>query len=827
MRSRVIQAALLLAATTLSPAAGMAKPASAPAKGQIRIDRDTYGVPHIYAASEPALYYGLGHAIAQDRLFQLEMMRRSVWGEVAEVLGASFVDFDRETRRRSYTRAEVVARLARLSPGQRALFQAYAAGINAFINQAEQTGKLPEAFAANGFAPKPWTAEDLAQIFIGNVAVRFTDRTQELENAQLRDSLMAQFGAQRGAALFDDMVPLDEDPGAFTSIAAGDWQGKSLRALSVVGDPRGGTVQARASASAPGNFADAAGALARVDHMLGASMQRLALNDHGGSNVWLVGKDKSASGAPMLMGGPQMGFTRPGFLYEAGLHGAGVDIVGSTPIGFIPIFFGHNGTAAWSSTVGKGDAVDTFVEHLDPQDPTRYFYKGEWRAMALRHETIRVKGGTSIEATFARTVHGPVLQVDEARHLAYSRARAWEGHELETEMAWAASTHAKTFAAFRAAALHSAISINWWYADKAGNIGWIYPGRFPLRQPDQDPRLPSDGTGASDWRGFLDPAQQPWRLNPSRGYFTNWNQQPVKGWYFPDTGWGSVERVKLLQDFMDSHAHVSAADMEGLNHLASTTSQTAGLFLPGLLAAIDQAGSNKADSGGERLAQARDLLAAWDHHRTDADGDGRYDSAGMTIFEAWLSAMTARVFAPAVVGAKASAMLAYKRQDTYDIGRGPKLLGRVLAGAKASLPVEADYLGGKSAAQVSVEVLNSVLAQLVAERGPAMESWLDPVLESRFTVANAHAVPQGSQETITVPLAERGTENHLVELRADGAVGRNVVAPGQAESGDRHQTDQIGLFRDYRYKPMLFTPAQVAAASTGVELLADPYARRR
>lgn len=796
---------MLIGATMLAGVSAHAAPKPAVQEGII-IERDHYGVPHIHAQSRPALYYGLGYAIGQDRLFQMEMMRRSVWGEVAEILGPSFVDFDRETRQRGYTRAEVTARLAALKPAERALFRAYADGLNAWIAK----GSLPSQFAALGFAPKPWTAEDLAQIFIGNVAVRFTDKTQELDNAAMLDQLTSQFGAARARAMFDDLVPLEEDPEAVTSLAAGDWTGKSLRARSVVGQPH-------VAAGGPGVAAAAEG-VGKADTMLGARMASLALNDHGGSNVWVVGKDKSATGYPMLMGGPQMGFTMPGFLYEAGLHGGGMDVVGTTPIGFIPIFFGHNGNTAWSSTVGRGDAVDSFVEQLDPADPTRYFHKGQWKRMQARTETIRVKGAPPVTATFYRTVHGPVLQVDAQNHRAYARARAWEGHELDTEMAWFDSTLAQDFDQFHKAALRSAISINWWYADRKGNIGMVYPGRFPIRGADQDPRLPSDGTGASDWRGFLPSSQQPYRLNPSRGFFTNWNQQPIKGWYFPDTGWSSVERARLLQNFVESHDRLSAADMEKLVEVASTMSQTADFFIPGLIAAIGQQAP-----GDPQLQQARDLLAGWDRRRIDADGDGRYDSPALVIYDAWLAAMTARLFAPEVVGPSLSKSLGYKRSDTYDIGRGPKLLARILAGKTASLPVKADYLGGRDATSVQVETLRLVLAKLAAARGADMARWSDPILTTQFATANAHNVPQGSREPVIVPLAERGTQNHLIELRPTGAVGRNVVAPGQAEEGAQHVLDQVGLFREFQYKPMLFSDREIAQNAENKEILNDPY----
>ncbi|KAK0360226.1 hypothetical protein LTR94_028119, partial [Friedmanniomyces endolithicus] len=277
-------------------------------------------------------------------------------------------------------------------------------------------------------------------------------------------------------------------------------------------------------------------------------------------------------------------------------------------------------------------------------------------------------------------------------------------------------------------------------------------------------------------------------------------------------------RARLLQNFVESHDRLSAADMEKLVEVASTMSQTADFFIPGLIAAIGQQAP-----GDPQLQQARDLLAGWDRRRIDADGDGRYDSPALVIYDAWLAAMTARLFAPEVVGPSLSKSLGYKRSDTYDIGRGPKLLARILAGKTASLPVKADYLGGRDATSVQVETLRLVLAKLAAARGADMARWSDPILTTQFATANAHNVPQGSREPVIVPLAERGTQNHLIELRPTGAVGRNVVAPGQAEEGAQHVLDQVGLFREFQYKPMLFSDREIAQNAENKEILNDPY----
>ena len=106
-----------------------------------------------------------------------------------------------------------------------------------------------------------------------------------------------------------------------------------------------------------------------------------------------------------------------------------------------------------------------------------------------------------------------------------------------------------------------------------------------------------------------------------------------------------------------------------------------------------------------------------------------------------------------------------------------------------------------------------------------MARWTDPILTTQFATANAHNVPQGASGPVIVPLAERGTQNHLVELRPTGAVGRNVVAPGQAEEGAHHVLDQVGLFRDFQYKPMPFFDREIAQSAENTEILDDPYRR--
>ena len=216
-----------------------------------------------------------------------------------------------------------------------------------------------------------------------------------------------------------------------------------------------------------------------------------------GSYGWVIGKRRTLNGSAILLGGPQMGFYSPGYLHEVGLHGAGFDVVGSTPIGHLPVLFGHNASAAWSATAGNGDTIDLFVETLDPKDPTRYRFKGEWRAMEAREEVFKVKG--------ARGRQGDVLP-DRPRpgRNPWTRrtasptpaAAATRGLEMESMAGWIDKHPRRDLSRPswpRRDATRSAS--RWLYADGSGNIGFAFCGRYPIRHPDQDRRLPDPRDG--------------------------------------------------------------------------------------------------------------------------------------------------------------------------------------------------------------------------------------------------------------------------------------------------------------------------------------------
>ncbi|MEO0998822.1 MAG: penicillin acylase family protein, partial [Pseudomonadota bacterium] len=357
------------------------EPQPGPGERTVRIVRDGYGVAHVYADDRYGLYFGYGHAIAQDRLAQMEMARRSTQGRVAEVLGGAYVEFDRNTRT-LFSPASIRRQLDALAPDERAVFDGYAAGINRRLAamRANPDELMPAQFDEWGFEPGDWSAYDVAMIFVGTMNNRYGDFNTERENAAILAELTRLHGAAPGKALFDLLNPRFTD-NAPTTIPKADWSRPAYDSL-----------KSRSS----------------VHGLAAAGPQPVAPERPGGfSNVWLIGKSKARDADAILLNGPQFGWFNPAYVYSIGLHGAGIDVAGNTPFGYPVIMFGHNRRIGWGSTWGASDIVDLFVLELDPDDHGRYRYRGDTLAFEKRTETIGVRGGEPVTFVARRSIHGP------------------------------------------------------------------------------------------------------------------------------------------------------------------------------------------------------------------------------------------------------------------------------------------------------------------------------------------------------------------------------------------------------------------------------------
>ncbi len=828
-------------------AGGSATSAAAahPSRGQVTIRRDEYGMPHVYASTVYGLFYGYGHAVAQDRLFQMEMARRSTQGRVAEVLGEPMVAFDKSIRG-NFSPERIQRQLAALPASDRQILDGYAAGMNAWIAEvrANPATLMPKEFNDLQFQPSDWTAYDVAMVFVGTMANRFSDANSEIDNLALLTALKDLHGDERAMQIFNQLrwmtdrrapvtVPEEEGvyrpdaeaPPARLSYALPRYDGTPPMLERVARDPQTRGVLDEAPAATR----------ARLLAQFAESGQPGIAGFPTTSNIWIVGRDHAKDARAILLNGPQFGWWNPAYTYGIGLHGAGFDVVGNTPFAYPSILFGHNAHVTWGSTAGFGDDVDIYAEKLDPADRTRYFHGGVWKTMEKRTEFIQVKGAAPVAMDVYRTVHGIVTRFDDKQHVAYAKARAWEGYELQSLMAWTRKAQSRNWGEWKQQAARHALTINWYYADDRGNIGYAHTGFYPRRKPGHDPRLPAPGTGEMDWDGVLPFATNPQVYNPRQGFIANWNNQPMRG--YPSTDlfaivWGQADRYAEIETRLKAMTadggKVDAQQMWDLIRTTSYADVNRRHFLPFLQRAV--AGLPADDARASLVAG----LASWDGMGTSGKQPGYYDNIGPAVLDAWLRAMLKRTLADEMpadffkwYSATGYPTQAAPATGSINLTVGVKVLFNALAGRDAGVPQQYDFFNGQRPEAVTLAALDDALAALRKAYGPDPAAWRVPAPPMVFAPKNFLGVPQADDKAVLrFPATQnRGTENNMTVFDGKGVRAVDVVAPGQsgfvAPDGtpSAHTRDQFDLYTGFGSKRVWFTDAEVRANARSVEML--------
>ncbi len=799
-------------ATSPMPSTPPATTAGTGAAGSsLTIRRDSYGVPHVYANDVRGLFHGYGYVVAEDRLFQMEMARRSVLGTVSEVMGPAYLALDR-TSRSAFVPASIQAQMARLGPDDRAIFDGYAAGFNARVNEvlADKGTLLPREFIDAGFEPRAdWTGYDVAMIWIGTMANRYSNTSSEVANLRLLKQLQQARGDVAGRQLFDQIRWI-EDPLAPTTVPRTGASGRPLadaQPAATPGDPLAHLAPVSPELLVARSEADAArrGAAQPWERPVA-------------SNLWIAGPQKTTDGSTVLVNGPQFNWFNPSYVFGIGLHGAGYDVTGNTPFAYPVVLFGTNGRIAWGSTAGPLDVNDMYQEKLDPADPHRYLFNGAMRPMTRRTETIRVKGQPDQRLDLYATVHGTVTDFDLPNGTAYSMKRSWDGHELESMLGWIHSMQAGTWDEWLKQASRVATTINWYYADAKGNIGYVSPGRLPIRPPAQDIRLPALGDGTMEWQGIRPFGEDPRVLNPAQGYVVNWNNQSAPGAVSDGGNYGAADRVNELIARLQGKPRLAPEELWGLVRTSAYADTNARYLVPFV---FDATRGLPASDPARRAAQ---LFADWNGLNDDPQARGTYQSPATTLMMTWLPILYQRVLAddlpPEVFAAYAGAGYAGSPQvASIRPGNGTKLVYNALLGPKAGVPQTHDFFNGEDPGAVLRATLAQAMAQLTARFGSDTRTWLTPVTPHAFLTSNFMGAPQaGADELLKLPsFMNRGTQNDKIVFGAGGGVSMCTAAPpGQsgfvAPDGRKapHYGDQMALFRDFGCKDEWLTPAQLA-----------------
>ncbi|MDM0026258.1 penicillin acylase family protein [Variovorax saccharolyticus] len=782
---------------------------------KLTIKRDTYGTPHVYADNTHDLFYGFGYAVAEDRLYQLEMAKRSGNGTVAAVLGPRYAATDIATRS-GIDPASVRRQLDALSAEDRAMFDGYAKGVNARIREvlANKAELLPREFVDAGFEPGSWSSEDVALVWIGLILNRFFGGSAEVANLALLNQLKAEKGASAGQSIYDQMRWL-EDPAAPTII------------------PRPGAVaSARQGSEATG---DARLALRPISQSGAASHRALQVATLGlaatenmptASNAWVLGPSRSADGTAILYNGPQQGFNNPSFVTAIGLHGAGYDLTGMTPIGLLPVLFGTNGTIAWGSTVGSLDTNDTYQEQLNPANRYEYRFKGRFIPMEKRTESIKVKGEADRSFDVYSTVHGFVQTWDLANQTAYSAKRSWEGVEVETMLGWGKAAQARNWNQFMAQAARVSASITWFYADVDGNIGAAGLGALPVRPAQQNIQFPALGDGSMEWQGRRPFSENPKAYNPAQGYFVSWNNQIAAGLRADGANFSAVDRVNELGVQLAGPAKFTPEQAWSIAGNAAVADLNARYFVPYIKAATASLPAS------DPVRKAADALVAWDMRLQDTNKDGQYDGPGVTILQAWLKAMTVAVLKDDLPAGVFNSLvdlgyapLAGGAPGSLQPARASKLLFNALQGASSGVPQRYDFLNGQTPDSVVRAALSTAVAELTSTYGADPAKWVTPSARHRFSKTNAIGVPWAAEDQETPLYQNRGTAGFRVVLRKDAIEMCSLMAPGQsgfvsASLGrTRHYDDQLPLFETNSCKQDAVGRAQVDARAKATRTL--------
>ena len=367
------------------------------------------------------------------------------------------------------------------------------------------------------------------------------------------------------------------------------------------------------------------------------------------SNFLMVGAKRSTNHHPLFVAGPQIGYYYPGLTLEMDLHGPGIDARGAAmPGGPGDILIGRGPDFAWSLTSAGSDTNDQFVETLCGGSDTKYLYKGKCRSMG-RIDIGAIAGQGEI--VYHTTVHGPVqgYATVGGRRVAIAFDRSSRGRDILWQIMFARLSQGKVTgpSSFYRAAGTSPFTFNVGYADDK-HIAAYSAGRLPIRDPRVDPRLPTVGTGAYDWKGFLPVNAHPHQADPASGELVNWNNKPAPGFGSSDSEWGygSVHRVRLLlAGLAKRRTHDLASVTSAMNAAATQDLRAAGTFLPAL-AGILQSGP----APSPRDAQMLQLLLDWraaGASRLDRDLDGKMDAgAAPAIMDAVYPAVADAVLSP-------------------------------------------------------------------------------------------------------------------------------------------------------------------------------------
>lgn len=554
---------------------------------------DKWAIPHIYAKHDRDAYFALGYLHAQDRLFQMEMLRRLARGELSEILGTDTLKFDKIFRTlgvRQIAQASL-EKVDRNSPGFRDL-EGYVEGINHFIRE----GGTPVEFDILGIPKRPF---DLVDPFCisGYMAFSFV-------KALTTDPMLTYVGLTLGVEYLLDLDP-DFDPAAIESSRAhadqlmrGAW--KLAESWETIRQPFG-------------------------------------LFD--GSNAWVIAGSRTRSGKPILANDPHINFSAPSVWFEAYLNTPSLSLYGHHIAGVPIALLGNNEYHAWGLTMLQNDGMDFFREKLNPDNPDQVWFQDHWETFSKRTELIKIKGSDDLVWEVQSTRHGPIVnEVVEGFQQYDDPISAWWDYASEENNVFMgfydlARSHGMIEAEKAVSKIHSP-GLNVVYANADGDIAWWTAARFPIHAPGTYSTILLDGSsGKDEFLGFYPFSSNPSQKNPSKGFIASANQDTFVNHSFRVPGYfNPPDRFYLIEKHLEEKSSDwTSEDVKAL-HLNTEHSSYRHLLDEFLVILADQVRTSS-----ELSQKAYALLVDWDLQH-------RLNSQGATVFHEFLANLIRLVF---------------------------------------------------------------------------------------------------------------------------------------------------------------------------------------
>jgi acyl-homoserine lactone acylase PvdQ len=652
-------------------------------KPGVTIERDSaYGVPHIYGDTRADTMFGAGYAGAADRLFLMDVLRHTGRAELSSFLGGSNAGTDAgQWAFAPYTEADLEEQLASApveygKAGQQAVEDvgSYVEGINAYIAAANANPALkPGEYSLLGKPMEPWKPTDVVAIASLIGAIFGKGGGNELGSAQTMQAFEARYGRAAGREAWLGFRSKN-DPEAPTTISRRfPYETRSAFAKRGLALPDPGSVREAPTASASASRADRAAAVRAGAGSLGRAIEQALRGTAHSSNWELVSAKHSATGHPIAVMGPQVGYYIPQILMEEDLHGPGIDARGASFAGVnLVVELGHGRDYAWSATSADSDNVDTFAEVLC-RDKFHYLYRGRCRPM---EKLVRIDSWTpnaidetapgSQTLTAYRTVHGIVFARGKVhgKKVAFVHQRSTYFHEADSIIGFSQLNEPefmRNAAQFKKAVSHINFVFNWAYVDSK-HIAYAMSGAMPQRAKGTSPDFPILGTGQYDWKGF-DPkthtadwlpfSKHPQAVDPD--FMVSWNNKQAPGWAAADNnyGYGPVFRSQMISDKV--RAATRGDRKMTITQLIQAMEEPATQDLPAyrLLPTIFRAiGRPKQASLRQALAELRTWYKAGAHRR-DLDRDGvDEETPAIELMDAWWPKLVSAEFEPSL-GSKA------------------------------------------------------------------------------------------------------------------------------------------------------------------------------